>query len=105
MKSYVLYHGTTSLLTYGWSPNSGCPGANCGQSKYLYLTNNPENAKWFAEQHGDSVVLELIDIAEKWLLVDPEDGYKNSVSDELSGKMPGNVVLIRAIGSAHFRVF
>lgn len=55
MTTTTLYHGTTSatarsLLQRGWSPNFVSTGANCGQSRYLYLTTEYEDALWFAHQ-------------------------------------------------------
>jgi hypothetical protein len=83
----TLYHGTSEasasvFLADGWQPSSGTAGANQGDPRYLYLTNIPENALWFAEEGGGDVVLEIkIDTAA--LIVDPEDGIGETVEQEI----------------------
>lgn len=104
----TLYHGTTddaatSLSEFGWRPGSGRAGANCGQSRYLYLTNGQDNALWFAEQKGGSVVL-AVEVDEDDLLVDPEDGSKDDVASELAWGhgLPGSVVATRPLPADRF---
>lgn len=106
----VLYHGTCPehaerLLRDGWQPNSGSVGGNMGQARYLYLTNEPENARWFAQEKGCEVVLAVTNIPLAYLRVDPEDGVADTVEDELNHPLglPGNVVLTRPLGPEHFR--
>ena len=110
-KTYTLYHGTTEtsasrMLAEGWTPNSWSAGGQCGQSRYLYLTNGAENALWYAEQKGETVVLEIRVPADA-LRVDPEDGIKDTVEEELtlSHGLPGNVVLTRALDASAFSRF
>jgi hypothetical protein len=45
----VLYHGTcpdnaAALAQHGWQPRSGPSGGNQGQSRYLYLSTDREDA-------------------------------------------------------------
>ena len=108
---YTLYHGTTEdsaarLLAEGWAPNSGSIGGNCGQRRYLYLTNGAENALWFAEQKGGDVVLE-VRVPADTLRIDPEDGIKDTVEEELnlSHGLPGNVVLTKRLDASAFARF
>lgn len=83
----TLYHGTTEesaavLMIHGWTPGSGSSGANQGQTRLLYLTTEPENALWFADQRGGGVVLEVV-VPLSSLVVDPEDGIGDTVEEEL----------------------
>jgi hypothetical protein len=107
--SITLYHGTTSasaegLLKHGWKPNSYPAGANQGQSKYLYLTNEIENARWFSEQKGENVVLEVT-VPKSALLVDPEDGHGDTLDDELNNKLgfPAYVVCFKPLAASNFK--
>lgn len=107
----TLYHGTTLtsadiLLKQGWKPNSHTSGANQGQSKYLYLTNEIENARWFSEQKGENVVLEVT-VPKSSLLVDPEDGHGDTLDDELNNKLglPGYVVCFKPLAASNFKKY
>jgi len=59
MKTLItLFHGTSEecanrLLTNGWMPNQEASGGNCENPNFLYLTNDPENARWFANEKGE----------------------------------------------------
>jgi hypothetical protein len=109
-----LYHGTSrenaiKLLNQGWSPFQISSGANRGNPRYLYLTNEPENALWFAQEKGESIVLVLEDIPLEYLAVDPEDGLKDSVEQEIlhsvKTKLPAYLVLTKPIGPNFFKLF
>jgi len=106
----TLYHGTTraaaeSLLAFGWAPHSGGRGGQCGQPRFLYLTNGFDNALWFAQQKGDTTVL-AVEVPLAALRVDPEDGICASVAEELDlvrhTGLPGNVVLTQPLGASGF---
>jgi len=108
----VLYHGTCienakSLIKNGWSPRSGSMGGNMGQSKYLYLTTDPEDAMWFANEKGCDTVISLHNVPKNFLIVDPEDGTYDTVDEELNSKhgFPGKVALTKYLGSEHFKLF
>jgi hypothetical protein len=106
----VLFHGTTEsaavlLLAQGWGGRSPV-GANGGRPGFLYLTNVPENALWFAQEKGDDVVLE-VRVSVSDLKVDPDDGMEQSVEAELAmaegpHRLPGNVVLTKPLGPEAF---
>lgn len=105
----TLYHGTCPesaeiLLSKGWSPRTGHVGGNMGQSQYLYLTTDPEDALWFAQEKGCDTVVKVSGVPLSYLKVDPEDGVGDTVEDELNSKMglPGKVVLYRPLESNHF---
>jgi len=90
MKKITVYHGTCDsdadyLLQNGYNPNNKntMVGGNIGQRGLLYVTTEPENAFWFAQEKGCDVVLEISDVSIEALIVDPEDGYGESVEEEL----------------------
>ena len=83
MDTVTLYHGTTvesaaRLIAEGWRPHSGDVGGQCGQPRFLYLTNHPENALWFAQEKGGDAVV-AVDVPLAFLAVDPEDGMEDTV--------------------------
>ena len=114
----TLYHGTSAasasrLQTDGWSPDAASAGANMGQSRYLYLTSEPEDALWFAEQKGENTILELRNVSCDMLKFDPEDGdydeekyqiVENAMTVIRSGQlsMPIKFVLTKACSAATF---
>lgn len=107
----TLYHGTTpeaaeALALNGWRPNVAAPGANQGQSRYLYLSTHYEDALWFAEQKGSDVVVRLENVPVGMLAVDPEDGTGDTVEAEISSPhgLPGKLVLTRPLAAEHFTV-
>ena len=106
----VLYHGTCQenaerIVREGWTPNSGALGGNAGQTRYLYLSNVPENALWFAQEKGCDIVITVTNVPTSYLRVDPEDGIADTVEDELNNPngLPGSVVLFRSLGPEHFK--
>lgn len=74
-----------------------------GNLKYLYLTNNPSNALWFAQEKGCNTILEL-KVLKSQLRVDPEDGIGDTVDEELERKV-GNVVSYKEIPSSSFSIY
>lgn len=109
-KLFTLYHGTTRdvadiLCTQGWTPQSNAfKGSQCGNPRLLYLTNNAENALWYAEQKGDESVVS-IEVAQKFLIVDPEDGIHDTVADELAGSGPCSVALFQSLPASAFKLY
>jgi hypothetical protein len=109
--SVTLYHGTCPesakiLMTVGWSPRTSGQGANMGQSRYLYLTSDPEDALWFAKEKGCGTVLKVSGVPMASLRVDPEDGVADTVYDELHSSMglPGKVVAFMPLSKEHFSI-
>lgn len=108
----TLYHGTcednaAALMRQGWTPYRAPMGGNMGRRCYLYLSTDPEDARWFSNQKGCDVVMAVRDIPVALLRVDPEDGSSDTVEDELTlpqrmKGLPGKVVLTRALGPDHF---
>lgn len=110
-KTYILYHGTCednakSLIQNGWQPNSGNRGGNMGQTRYLYLTSGTEDALWFAQEKGCNTIVEVSNIPESYLIVDPEDGVADNVHDEINNQfnLPGKVALTKSLDKSHFRI-
>lgn len=107
----VLYHGTCpenaeAILQNGWAPRPGRQmGPNGGQPHYLYLSTDPEDARWFAQERGCDTVIEVHGVPLDCLKVDPEDGTGDTLEDELnlSHGLPSKVVLVRALSASHFR--
>lgn len=106
----TLYHGTTqesasALINEGWKPNSGSMGGNGGNPRLLYLTTEPENALWFAEQKGGASVLE-VRVQLDDLVVDPEDGVGETVEEEFEiarrNGTPANFACRRALQAECF---
>ena len=82
---HTVYHGTTpesaeKLCSAGWSPRSGSRGGNMGNPALLYVSSVYEDALWFSEQKGCSTVLR-IEVPETFLVVDPEDGYPDTMEE------------------------
>ena len=97
----TLYHGTSEasaarLLAEGWTPNSAPPGNQCGDPRFLYLTDEPADALWFANEKGSDVVLE-IEVESSHLMVDPDDGMQETVKAELASEWPAKLVISRPV--------
>lgn len=97
----TLYHGTSArnaadLLDHGFDPARWRAGPNGGRRGLFYLTNYPENARWYAERFDDGVVLG-IEVAVEDLIVDPEDGVGETVEEEMAGPLPACLATRRAI--------
>lgn len=94
---YTLYHGTSSgsaemLRKDGWSPHSSEQGSHCGRPQYLYLTNDPVNAAWYAGEKDRKGKVLQVRVHRDHLKVDPDDGVHDTVHDELNSGIPGSVV-------------
>lgn len=109
----TLYHGTCvenakRLVENGWKPNSGSVGGNLGQSKYLYLSSDYEDALWFAEEKGCNSVVQINDVPLDYLIPDPEDesGYTMSeLLDRLNrSKIPSKFALTTSLPSSYFTI-
>lgn len=113
IRNMTLYHGTslnsaTSLVNNGWQPYSGFIGGNNGQNKYLYLTNDPENARWFANEKGDDTIVEVSNIPLEYLRPDPEDEAGFTMKQLLNRidetGFPASFVLYKELNSDHFKI-
>lgn len=107
-----LYHGTTTfnanlLLKFGWQPKN-FKGGNMGDSSYLYLTSEPQDALWFGNENGGDTVVEVNDIPIKYLKPDPDDesGFDmNELLDRMKrGWLPSKFVLFEPLDSKHFKI-
>jgi hypothetical protein len=109
---YPLYHGTCEdsakkLLENGWKPNQIGKGGNVGKTDLLYITNEFDNAMWFANEKGCNTVIALKNIPMDWLIVDPEDAIENTVQKELERsvktKLPAYLAIHTTITKDHFK--
>ncbi len=110
----TLYHGTSSeyaqlLVTNGWQPNKICMGGNCGNPKYLYLTSDIEDARWYSNEKGDDTIIKVINIPIDYLRADPDDerGYNmNDLLQRISKKslMPSKFILTVSLTKEHFKI-
>lgn len=107
-----LYHGTClsnaeNLIRNGWRPINKSSG-NMGNPNYLYLTSEPEDALWFAEENGCDAVVIVKNIPISFLKPDPEDEAGFSMADlftrmDTSGyKLPSKFILTKKLNSEHF---
>lgn len=110
MTSRTLFHGTSdenaaALCADGWRPGERSCGSQMGNPRLFYLTTTPENALWYAQDKGSSAVLEVT-VDETDLIVDPQDGYRDTVEEELAGvhSLPGNLATRLALPSTAFRL-
>jgi hypothetical protein len=111
----TVYHGTCEssakvLISQGFDPErSPKPGANQGRRGLLYVTTVPENALWFAEQNDCSTVVKIHNVPLSALIVDPEDGSADSVSEEISQAekwhLPAYLALRHRLSPEHFSLW
>lgn len=109
----TMFHGTSeasglNLMANGWQPNKWNQGGNLGQMKYLYLTTDSEDAKWFANEKGENTIVKVKHIPLTDLIVDPEDGTGNSVAEELESSrrlgLPAKLALTKPLTKDHFEI-
>lgn len=107
----TLYHGTCEdngkyLIQNGWTPSSGNQGGNMGNPSYLYLSSDPEDALWFAEEKGCGTVVKVEGVPITHLRPDPEDeaGFRMSeLLDRIQNTpFPAKFVLTVPLDSPHF---
>ncbi len=109
----TLYHGTClpnaqNIIDNGWKPLSSSYGSNMGNSNYLYLSSDKEDALWFAEEKGCNTIIMVSDIPIEYLKPDPEDeiGY---TTEELLDRMyntqiPSKFALTKPLDKEHFKI-
>lgn len=110
----TLYHGTCDihgslLIENGWGPNKVGSGANMGNPKYLYLSSEPEDALWFAQEKGCETVIKVKDIPLDYLRPDPEDEAGYTMNELISRMkrtgMPSKFVLFISLDKSHFSLY
>lgn len=113
-RKLTLYHGTCEengkeLIKNGWFPKNMSYGSNFGNPNYLYLSTEPEDALWFAEEKGCSTVVRLTDVPIDYLKPDPEDeaGFTmNELLDRIdSTGFPAKFCLIKPIDNTYFSLY
>lgn len=114
VNNLTLYTGTSEVtaeffINNGWKPRESGSGGNMGQSRYLYLTSEPENARWYANENGYDTIVEVSNIPIEYLYPDPEDETGFSMKDLLTRMsatgLPSNFVLIKQLDKKHFKIY
>lgn len=104
----TLAAGAALLLRDGWQPYRAPAGSQCGNPAFLYVTNSSENARWYADEKAEGVVVELL-LDPAALRVDPEDGIGDSVAEELEISarhgLPANLAISQSINAEAFTGF
>ena len=113
-RTLTLYHGTCdsngkNLIENGWKPMSDGYGGNMGNPNYLYLSSEPEDALWFAEEKGCNTVIEIINIPIDYLRPDPEDeaGFTmKKLLDRIdTNGFPSKFILTKPLDKTHFKLY
>lgn len=109
----TLYHGTClpnahNLIKNGWKSINKSYGGNMGNQNYLYLSSEPEDALWFAEEKGCDTIIIVKNIPVSFLRPDPEDEAGFSMGDLLdrinNTKSPSKFILTKELNSNHFEI-
>jgi hypothetical protein len=109
----TLYHGTCgdngkNLIENGWEPIITGYGGNMGNPNYLYLSSEPEDALWFAEEKGCDTVIEVVNVPIKYLRPDPEDEAGFTMKELLdrinTSGFPAKFVLTKPLDNTHFKI-
>jgi len=111
-RTLTLYHGTCeangkNLIENGWKPLNNGYGGNMGNPKYLYLSSEPEDALWFAEEKGCNTVIMLLNIPIENLRPDPEDESGFSMSELINriDKFPAKFILTIPLDKTYFKLY
>ena len=77
-----------------------------GNPRYLYVTTEPEDARWFSNQIGEDTVVEIKDIPLDFLRPDPEDEAGFTMKELLNRKgLPSKFIIIKELDKKHFRIY
>lgn len=110
-KTITLYHGTCednaiSLIKQGFKPLTQSMGSNMGNPNFLYLSSDPQDALWFAEEKGCDTIIMVNNIPLNYLRPDPEDEAGFTMNDLLdridNHDLPSKFILTKELGSKHF---
>lgn len=113
-RTLTLYHGTCegnskNLIDNGWKPINSGYGGNMGNPNYLYLSSEPEDALWFAEENGCNTVIEIMNIPIDYLRPDPEDEAGFTMKELLdridTNGFPAKFILIKPLDNTHFKPY
>ncbi len=74
-----------------------------------YLSSEPEDALWFAEEKGCDTVIEIINIPIDFLRPDPEDEAGFTMKELLdridTNGFPAKFILTRPLDNTHFKIY
>lgn len=113
-RTFTLYHGTCSnngvkLIEHGWEPKNVAYGSNMGNPNYLYLSSEPEDALWFAEEKGCNTVIQVSNIPIDYLRPDPEDEAGFTMIELLdridNTSSPAKFILTKPLNKSHFTLY
>ena len=105
-ETLTMYHGTSAgnekrLLENGWKPNMVSSGSEQGNPAYLYVSNTPEGAEWYASGKGNpESVLEIVNIPKSYLGIDPEEYISTDIDKEL--KQNTSFTIRKPLSKEHF---
>ena len=114
VRTLTLYHGTCedngkNLIEHGWKPTNNSYGGNMGNPNYLYLSSEPKDALWFAEEKGCNTVVEIINIPIDYLRPDPEDEAGFTIKELLdrinTNGFPAKFILTKPLNNTHFKLY
>ena len=114
MNHITLYHGTCesnirNLIENGWKPTNGEYGSNMGNPNYLYLSSEPKDALWFAEEKGCNTVIEIMNIPIDYLRPDPEDEAGFTMKELLdrmdANGFPVKFILTKPLDGSYFKIY
>ncbi len=113
-RTLTLYHGTCegngkNLIENGWKPTNSGYGGNMGNPNYLYLSSEPEDALWFAEEKGCNTVIKIMNIPIDYLRPDPEDEAGFTMKELLdridTNGFPSKFILTKPLDNSHFKPY
>lgn len=108
----TLYHGTSDiignyLIENGWKPRENGSGGNMGNPKYLYVSTNPEDARWFSNEIGEDTIIELENVPLEYIKPDPEDEAGFTMTELLDRikrtKLPAKFIIIKELDKKYFK--
>ena len=84
-------------------------GGNMGKPNYLYLTSDPQDALWFAQEKGCNTIVEVSNITINYLKPDPDDEAGFTMEELLdrmkTTKFPSKFILNKPLEKSYFKLY